>query len=58
MEEENHSRIFQVIPGLNKINGVYGFINNENAIRWQPYHTFLLCLWQSYVSYLQTHCSG
>lgn len=58
MEEENHSRIFQVIHGLNKISGFYGFINNKNAIRWQPCHTSLLCLWQSYMSYLQTHWSG
>lgn len=55
MEEENHSWIFQVIHGLNKINGFYGFINNKNAIRWQPCHTSLLCLWQPYVSHLQTH---
>lgn len=47
MEEEKHSWIFQVICGLNKINGFHGFINNKNAIRWQPYHTSLLCLWQS-----------
>lgn len=58
MEEEEHSQIIQTIHGLNKINGFYGFINNKNAIRWQPYHTSLLCLWQSYMSHLQTHCSG
>lgn len=55
MEEEKHSWIFQVIHRLNKINGIYGFINNRNAIRWQPYHTSLLCLWQSFVFHLQTH---
>lgn len=58
MEEENYPWIFQVIHVLNKINGVYGFINNKNAIRWQPYPTSLPCLWQSYVSHLQTHWWG